>query len=55
MLKNKILEDIRLKMSNDPWHIKMLRQIRFKFWLIYCFLFNNKFCRILKYKYHEKI
>ena len=36
--RNDVLEEIRLKMKNDPWHIKLKIWINLQWWLFYCLL-----------------
>jgi len=45
---SKILEDLENKMNLDPWYIKLYRWFKLQKWIIYCYLFNNKYVRRIK-------
>ena len=45
-----VIAEIRTKMKNDKWYIKLRRQIDLRIWLVYCLLFNNRFINKMKNK-----
>jgi hypothetical protein len=45
---SEIIDDLLKEMDNEPFYIKIYRWYKLQKWIIYCYLFNNKFIRKLR-------
>ena len=43
-----IYQQLLEEAEKDPWYIKLYSWYKLKKWILYCFLFNNKFSKYLK-------
>lgn len=63
MKRNKIMDEARQlidrdkhplewlieEMENDSWNVKLYRWFRLQWWILYCYIFNNRIARKIKF------
>lgn len=40
-------------LKNEPWYSKLYRWFELQKWILYCYIFNNKFIQKWKYLKHK--